>query len=225
MRAITSSGYYLKSANLLAHFSLLISLLVTGCGPAPEHPVASNNTKKAKPDTISAPVVSQVVPDTTNQTECPRGASEPVVKKSVFPDAHFVLQADRMTGLETFSMPQGDKVKITQSGCEYYTLKFEIETTRFAADTTDLSYWRSAAITLMRQVNKGLQTPLEIVKGLDAVSARIKSGESNPADMLSLGEEVDYGGSDPREYLTIDRISRLADKRYLLQITFSYGPM
>ena len=224
MRSTISSELHLKSKGLWL-FTLALLIFLAGCGPSPRQSVARNNTKKAKPDTVPAPVISQVVPDTTNQTECPRGASEPVVKKSVFPDAHFVLQADRMTGIETFSLPQGDKVKITQSGCEYYTLKFEIETTRFAADTTDLSYWPKAAITLMRQINNGLQTPLEIVKGLDAVSARIKSGESNPADMLSLGEEVDYGGSDPREYLTIDGISRLANKRYLLQITFSYGPM
>lgn len=217
------SGYHLKIKPLLLCCGISI-LLTVACTNATRKPDKADTTRSKRPDT-TVKVAAKPAIDTAMETDCPRGASEPVIQPAVFPDVRFALQADGMTGIETFSLPQGDRVKITQSGCEYYTLKFDIETSKFAADTTNLQYWHEAALTLMRQINKGMVTPLEISKGLEAMSARIKSGKSDPADLLSLGEELDYGGSDPRDYLTMDRISQLDNKRYLLEITFSYGPM
>ncbi|WP_374949942.1 hypothetical protein [Mucilaginibacter sp.] len=200
---------------------LMALSLLCGCDQAGKTAVEKKIVKKSKSDTvISLPATKPTVTDTTQQSDCPRAASESVVKTNVFPNAHFNLQADRMTGIETFTLPEGDKVKIIQSGCEYYTLKFQIETARFAADTTDITYWENASVILMKEVNKGLHTPLEISKGLEKLSA-----QKNADKPLQLGDEIDFGGPDPREYLSIDRIGQLAGQRYLIEITFSYGPM
>lgn len=221
-----SSKYFSDHKSFLIWTYLMALILLCGCDQAGKTAVSKKNGKKLKSDTmISLPVTTTAVKDTIPLNDCPRGASEPVVKTSVFPNAHFTLQPDRITGLETFTLPKGDKVKITQSGCEYYILKFQIETSRFAADSTDMNYWKNAAMILMREMSKGISTPLEISKGLDKLSARIRTDQLKPGDDLQLGEEIDFGVSDPREYLTIDRISQLAEQRYLIEITFSYGPI
>lgn len=167
---------------------------------------------------------SSAVTDTLNPADCPRAAATPVAKKSTFPDARFVLQPDHHTGIETFTLPKGDKITIKQSGCEYYVLDIRMETSRFAADTTDLPYWGDATIQLIREVNKGISTPLEISKGLNKLAARLQA-DKNSKDRLKQDEEIDFGGTDPREYLTFNRISQLADQRFLLEIIFSYGPI
>ena len=84
------------------------------------------------------------------------------VKKDEFLDARFALQPDGRTGIETLTLTDGDKVTLTQSGCEYFILKFKFETSRFAADTTNVPYWGNAALSFMRKIEKGLDVPLDV---------------------------------------------------------------
>lgn len=77
----------------------------------------------------------------------------------------------------------------------------------------------------MRELNKGLDVPLDIALALDKLYARIAQDRSTAQKMLELGEEIDFGGADPREYLVIERISRLADQRFAVKLSLSYGPM
>lgn len=72
------------------------------------------------------------------QEDCPRSAAEPVVKKAVFPRTTFRLQPDTHTGIETVTCPNGDQVIIRHEGCEYYALRFQFTTSRFAPPTTAL---------------------------------------------------------------------------------------
>lgn len=118
-----------------------------GCGQQDKSGPGSRDAVKKKADTLaSSPLARPITTDTITQTDCPRGAAEPLVKKNTFKDAHFALQPDGITGIETFSLPEGDKVKIKNFGCEYYILSFELTTSRFAADTTDLQYWANAVL-------------------------------------------------------------------------------
>ncbi|RYE23630.1 MAG: hypothetical protein EOP42_23085 [Sphingobacteriaceae bacterium] len=199
---------------------LLGILFLAGCDQPKKPAVKKESVKEAS----AANPGDSTVADTLNPADCPRAAATPVAKKSIFPDARFALQPDHHTGIETFTLPKGDKITIKQSGCEYYVLNFRMETSRFAADTTDLLYWGDATIQLMREVNKGISTPLEISKGLSKLAARLQAGK-NSKNRLKPDEEIDFGGTDPREYLTVNRISQLADQRFLLEITFNYGPI
>ncbi|WDF57382.1 FEKKY domain-containing protein [Mucilaginibacter sp. KACC 22063] len=157
--------------------------------------------------------------------DCPRGAAVPVIKKAVFPNVHFALQSDHNTGIETLTLANGDKLTLKQFGCEYYNLSFFFETAQFAADTTDIAYWGNASLSLLRQVRKGLDTPLDIDTALNRLAAHIEKDKLKSGKGLEMGEEIDFGGPDPRQYLTIDQVSQLANKRYMIKITFSYGPI
>lgn len=204
---------------------LLATIFLYACKQA-NKTVATNQDTIAK--TVNNPIVlpsKNASPDTSGLDDCPRGASEPVIKKNVFPDTHFALQADHKTGIETLVLKNGDKLTIKQSGCEYYILNFRFETSRFAADTADVAYWGDKALLLMRQVIHGLNSPLEINEALNKLSARLEKDKSGSGNKLALKEEIDFGGSDPRQYFTIDRITKLENHRYALMLSLSYGPI
>jgi len=202
---------------------LLTAVLMNACKQPAKAPASKKDTiAKTEKSIIAVPAAEQSVTDTD---ECPRGVAEPVVKKDVFPKANFALQPDHRTGIETLTLNDGEKVTIKQLGCEYYILSFKFETSRFAADTNDVAYWANAALSLMHKVNKGIDTPLEISEALTKLSGRIEKDKSGSGDKLKLGEEIDFGGPDPRQYLTIERITKLADQRYAIELSLSYGPI
>ncbi|WP_158827417.1 hypothetical protein [Mucilaginibacter lacusdianchii] len=205
--------------------AMLFIAFVFGCKQPAKTPASKKDTV-VKVHNKPAPATSQAPADTAvTDDECPKGAAEPVLKKSVFPDARFVLQPDHRTGIETLTLKDGDKLTIKQSGCEYYILTFQFETSHFAADTTDITYWSEVTLSLMRNINKGLDTFLDTNEALNKLSARIEKAKANTADKLVLGDEIDFGGPDPRQYLIIERISQLADQRYILEVSLYYGPI
>jgi hypothetical protein len=204
---------------------VLITVSMHACKQPGKAPANKKDTvAKTQTNTETTPTPNTVT-DTTGIDECPRGVSEPVVKKSVFPDAHFALQTDNTTGIETLTLKGGDKLILTQSGCEYYRLNFRFETSRFAADTANIAYWGNTALTLMREVSSGLDVPLEIDTALNRLSARLNKDKLKADNKLTLGEEIDFGGPDPRQYLIIERVTRLADQRYAVEVSLSYGPI
>lgn len=200
------------------------AMLMLACNSPAQKTEAKHDTVIKKSTTVTKTTDTVAVTDTSD-SECPRDKSSPVIKKSVFPDAQFALQADGRTGIETLTLTDGDKVTITQMGCEYFILKFKFETTHFAADTTDVRYWSNAALTFMRKVNKGLDVPLDVAEALNKLSARIEQDKKASQNKLELGEEIDFGGPDPRQYLIIERVSKLDNQRFAVEVSLSYGPM
>lgn len=204
----------------------VLVIVLCGCKQPAKPPVKNAGTTiNTDTATKNALPVGKTITDTAVTDDCPRGAAEPVVKKDVFPDTHFALQADNKTGIETLTLPTGDKLIIKQYGCEYYNLNFRFETSRYKADTTNIPYWSNAALLLLRQASKGLHSPLEINAALEKLSARLENDKSAPGHELAIGEEIDFGGPDPRQYLTLDRITQLPNKQYAVEIQLSYGPM
>lgn len=215
--------YFGKFKGVLLY--LMAILVLNACKQPSKAPAAKQDTLKKVATAPATPTVQKTVTDTVNEDECPRGASEPVVKKTVFPNAQFTLQPDHITGIETLTLNNGDKLTIKQSGCEYYVLAFRFETSRYAADTTDVTYWSSTALTLMREVVKGVDVPLEMNVALNKLSARLEKDKLNSESKLTLAEEIDFGGPDPRQYLTIDQITQLSNQHYVVQISLTYGPI
>jgi hypothetical protein len=199
--------------------SLLLGL--AACKQTPQN----NKVQSSKHGHTIAVKAPQTTSDTITADDCPRGEAEPVVQKSAFPDARFSLHQNKREATETLTLNTGDQVTITHSGCEYYTLSIRFETSRFKADTANIGYWSHAALLLMRALNQGIKTPLGISRGLDSLDARIQKQKVNPSLPLALNNEIDFGGPDPREYLSIDRVTQLPNGRYALVISFSYGPI
>jgi hypothetical protein len=175
--------------------------------------------------------IDNVLTNTQTQTEqvhnnnCVRGQAEPVIQKTDYPNTTFVLQPDSITAIETVTFDNGDKLVIRNWGCEYYVLTFRFETSNYQHDTTDLGFWFRAADRLMTSMLGGLDTPIDIKRGLVLLDSYILRDEKNGFKNLQLGEEIDFGGNDIRSFVTVDRIEKINDKNFGVTISFATGPL
>jgi len=163
--------------------------------------------------------------ESLSEKDCVRGVAEPIIKKSVFPNTEFKLQLDKITGIETVVFDNNNRLTIKNWGCESYCLTFRFETTRFQEDTTNLQFWYKKAVLLMSEIVVGLDSPINIEKGTKELINFIDKYQSNNYTNLKLQEEIDFGGDDIRDYVAIDRIQKIDDNKYAIEISFVTGPL
>jgi len=190
-----------------------------GCQKAPK--VKADNHK-----TESALVNSTVKADNlTPVTDAVRGQSARIFKPSFFPNSTFVLLGDSITGIETTQLDNGDKLILTNCGFEYFTLSFRFETTRIQKDTADIPFWCRKAIEMMQAIEPGLNSPLDIKLGTKKFLEFLDGDAANNYSNVTLGNQIDYGGDEIREFVWLKRIEKIDDKRFAIEINYSMGPL
>jgi len=157
--------------------------------------------------------------------DCVRGAARPIVKRSVFPKSRFKLQPDKLTGVETVKFKNGDKLVITTSGCEYYVLTFRFETARFNGSADDFPFWFGQAIILMREVEKGIDAPIDIAKGIDAMEREVDRRRNSDQKELEPGDEIDFTSGEMNDFVVVDKIEKLNNNLFAVEISFAKGPL
>jgi hypothetical protein len=188
--------------------------------PTKEKTMSMDSLVVQHPD-LSA--VSTLARDTG--TNCVRGAAESVVKRDIFPKSTFQLQPDKLTGIETVELDKGDKLIIKNWGCAYYALTFRFETSRFQNEPGNVGFWYKRAVSLVNEVLKGIDAPLDLAKAKEAIAKRIEKDVPNGYDNLKYGEEIDVENGDIREFVSIDKVEQLNDKIVAIEITFAKGPL
>ena len=173
--------------------------------------------------------------DTVKQTEiaavkdlrddCVRGQAEPIIKKTVFTKTKFILQSDSLTAIETVEFDNGDKLIINNWGCEYYTLTFRFETSRFQDNTTNIPYWFKKSVLLVSELYKGLDAPIDIKKGIDKLVNHIDIDMLKNYANLKFGQEIDFGGEEIRDFVTLENVEKLTAKKFAITISFTTGPL
>jgi hypothetical protein len=119
-------------------------------------------------------------------------------------------------------LKNGERLIINNWGCEYFVLKFRIETERFQADTTNTIYWLDKAVILMKEIENGIDAPLNIQGGIESIRIHMASMDSRTYE---LGEEIVFKDDIIRDFVTLDRVQRINDKRFALEISFATGPL
>lgn len=197
---------------------LLIPLILMGC-----HKVSKPTIDTLK--TVSVDSSSIVKSDTLSPvTDAVRGQATKIFKSSFFPNSTFILLGDSITGIETAKLENGDKLILTNSGWEYYTLAFRFETVRFQKDTADLQFWCRKAIDMMQEIEPGLDSPLDIKLGTSKMLEYLNGDAKNNNTNVSLNYQIDYGG-DIREFVWLNRIEKIDEKRIAIEINYSMGPL
>jgi len=198
-----------KFGTLLTLVTLLSCSRPTSNNQAANGSTDSNQTEK-KSDTVD--ITSYINYEDT----C---TAKSVIKKSIYPNSTF----DKSIWKETVGLDDGDKltIKTDIENCEYYHLTFRFETNRFKADTTDINYWAVKGILLMKEIENGLDAPIDIQGGAPATENYLKEKGEN---QLQLNEWIHYGNARIKNILTIERVQRLSDKRFVVELMYS-GPM
>jgi hypothetical protein len=171
-------------------------------------------------DTVIAEAdTANLAENDTLANECARGVPGPVLKKTVYPNEIFQRLPDG-TAMESTDLENDDHLIIYHKGCEYYWLTFRFETARFQADTTDVPYWMDKAVGFMQDIRKGLDTPLDIDNGTDAIALLLKGKKT-----AELAEEIVFHEGSIRSASSLDRIQKIDDRRYAIEISFFTGPL
>ena len=184
-------------------------------------PVLDSVTEEPTQELISSTesTIDTTAQETTESYDCPRGHAESVVKKAVYPQSIFKLTDDNRTGTETVTLDNDDQLIIKSWGCEYYILTFRFETARFKGDTIDINYWLAKAVILMNEIGKGIDVPIDIPGGSAAVSKLVTEKRN-----YLLGEEIVYREGSVRGFVTFDRIQKINDTKFAIEISYASGP-
>jgi len=171
-------------------------------------------------DTVIAEVdTANLAENDTTANDCVRGEPEPVLKKAIYPNEIFQRQPDG-TATESVDLENNDHLIIYHKGCEYYWLTFRFETSRFQADTTDVLYWMDKAVGCMRDIRNGLDAPIAIDNGTDAIALLLKEKNTD-----ALTDEIVFEEGSIRSAAAFDRIQKIDDRRYAIEISFFTGPL
>jgi hypothetical protein len=203
---------------------LLIIFLLFGCGKKRNGQavaIADSTLINDVADSVAHVDTSNAMDDFDN-TDCIRGQAQSVTKKTVYPNAIFKLNSDKHTGTETVDLKNGERLIINNWGCEYFVLTFRIETERFQADTTNTIYWLGKAATLMKEIQYGIDAPLNLQLGIDAIPIHLASMDSRSYE---LGEEIVFNDDVIRSFVTLDRVQKINEKRFAIEISFATGPL
>jgi len=201
---------------LLRLISILLTIGVFSCNS-----VSGKTENSAETTKVEDTVTKTENPQPAKQTEenqyvgnCVRGQAEPIVKRNVYPNTTFALQSDKLTSYETVTFGNKDKLIIYNWGCEYYMLTFRFETSRFQEDVNNLAFWYLKAHILMTEIRKGLDTPFVTIKELTT----LKKITEKKIDCSEDDSEI-------RNFITVDKIEKLTEKKYAIEISFSTGPL
>jgi len=150
---------------------------------------------------------------------CVRSQAEPVLKKEKFPDAVFRLNDDNHSGTESALLPSGDKLIITNGGCEYYVLTFRFETSRFQHDTTDLKFWGAKMVAWMTELDGSLDAPIAVSKGTAVLKQYLQTHKPE------LYQDIEFEPGEIRSYITLDRVQQMDAQRFAVELSYLLGPL
>jgi hypothetical protein len=212
----------------MKYMLLCFAILLFACNSATDNKPTSEE-KNMRVDSLIVQHPAPVVPLSTLAADtgknCVRGAAVPVIKKNIFPKNTFQLQADKVTGMETVELDKGDKLIIKQWGCDYYALTLRFETTRFQNEIGNVGFWYKRAVTFVNEVAKGIDAPVDLAKATEAIAEHIEEDVPNEYRNLKYGEEIEISNGAIREFVSIDKIEQVNDKKFAIEVTIARGPL
>lgn len=207
----------------MKYLLLSFTLVLFACHSSNEA-VQNKEEKTMIPDSIPAKQEGKTRIAETG-TNCNRGTAEPIVRKGTFSNSTFELQPDKLTGVETINQDNGDKIRIRNWGCDYYALTFRFETDRFKGEPSNVGFWYKRTVTLLNELNKNLDAPVDIVKGTERLITAIEDNVPTGYENMKYNEEFDFGEEAPRNFVSIDKVEQLDNGKFAIEVTFAKGPL
>ncbi|WP_225000378.1 hypothetical protein [Cesiribacter sp. SM1] len=201
--------------------AILLLVLIAACSQTDKHvdsSISISNTQEVKEPLERTPTTEPTQPE-IHEFNCVRGAPEASLDLAVYPSRQFML-IESTSATEAVDLNNGDKLIINHGGCEYYVQTYRFETTRWKADTTDLSFWYNKAVQLLSEIEKADQSPIDIKAGMNAIAKYIDQNKE-----MQLAYDLDFADSEIREFVSLDRIEKLDHGKFAVEVTFAIGPL
>ena len=164
---------------------------------------------------------------TSQSSECVRAIPEPIIKKRVFPKSSFKVEKNKsypfeLTGYEKIKINNKLNLTIINSGCENYTLTFRFEAGNLSHKIEDTKFWYKKAVELMLMTKKGIRSQdISLInRGTNAVSSYIEKNKK-----LKYENYIDFGGSEIRDVVVVEKVKKQGLKKYRIEISYSIGPL
>jgi hypothetical protein len=172
---------------------------------------------------LNDPFIKNYILDSMDQdnTDCVRGAAEPVLKKNIFPKSEFKLLSDSLSGVEATRLDSNDVLIIKNWGCESYVLTFIFKTSHYNHDVHDTEFWYNTAFHFMNKIKQGIDSPVDIDKGITSLKEYIYETDSTK---LEYDHELDFGINEVGRYVMVEPIRKIFDD-YLVTVSYVIGPL
>jgi len=202
-----------------------LAIIMLSCNTAADKPL-HNFPEKIQEKAVRLPNSLTAAKQITEEdNDCTRGAAEPVIKKSVYPHATFTLLGDKVNGIETVTLNNGDVLTINNTGCESYVLRFRFETARFSEPVTDVPFWYKQAATLMTELLPALDVPIDIKEPVDKLVSHIDAQQATNDTNLKVGDEINYDTNGMPKSITLEKLEQLPGKKVAVTVTVIVGPL
>ena len=145
---------------------------------------------------------------------CVRSIPEPMLDHKLFKDAKFILNKKKRIGIETVTLPNGDKLKLENCGCETFTILFTLSSskTEFSKSKLDVCYVTAAQTLTEISHNNKMPWTIRRIVGI------LKKCSSHPP---KLGKEINI---EPGEIPTAFVMDSISDK-HTIHFHISTGPL
>jgi hypothetical protein len=154
---------------------------------------------------------------------CVAGTPEPIINHNHVANTQFKMLTAQ-TAEETALLENGDHVAIIIGGCEYYTLRFRFETSRYSDDINDIGAWYANAHQMMSEnLAAWGNANIDLKRGLMFLSYYHAKNLNN--GQLKYGEEIDYDSTDIRNFVVVDSVEKLDNGIFAVTVVFSRGPL
>ncbi len=77
----------------------------------------------------------------------------------------------------------------------------------------------------MSELDGGLDAPINIRKGVESLVNYVETKGANEYEPLELGQEIDFGDGEIRSIVTVEKVKKLADRKFAVTISFTIGPL
>jgi hypothetical protein len=201
---------------------LAIIFILFSCGNYSEPKVFEleyperRETEEVKTESTSA--------EDTMDYECTRSIPSPVLDSSHFRDWSFklnkILDGNVLEGTESAQLKSGTHLKITNSGCEYYTLIFEFTTFDHKEKITNLSYWAKKTVELLHEIKAHCDASIDW-KILEKELLSYYEENSNS----ELNHELIINDSEIGTSAYLEKLEQLDKQSVKISLCYTVGPL
>lgn len=151
-------------------------------------------------------------------TDCIRGEAKPLLISELKENSTF-QQKNRIEAVETCLLPNGDSIKILNTGCEYFVLKVEILTKDDFEVNMDTKKAYSNLVDKISYISQYIDAPVDFAGCINFLR---RYTETTPTVIFNEG--LNYGAEEIQSIFIFESVEKINNK-VLYKFSMNIGPL